>query len=52
MTARCVAVSPTAPNVRPIGWATNNDRDGLKIAVISTTRVIDSVESLAASPAR
>lgn len=51
-TARCVAASPTAPNVRPNGWATKRARDGLTIAVISTTWVSESVHSPASSKSR
>jgi len=35
--ACCVSASPTAPNVNPNGCATKIARDGLTIAVISTT---------------
>ncbi len=50
--ARCVAASPTGPNVSPNGWATNTARDGLMIAVISATCVIDIVHSPASSRTR
>jgi excisionase family DNA binding protein len=51
-TARCVAASPTAPNVRPNGWATKRAREGLTIAAISATWVSESVHSPTSSQAR